>query len=564
MSKLNRRTSNAARPTGGGPIRALAEPETLTYEGAAGYTRDLLSDFLLLGVSMPTEGSFYETADARLSRFTGLARTIGRDNPEWMTGCIRHLRRHAHMRTAPLVAATAMARARQEAKLPGYTRQAVNAAVDRADEPGTLLNMWLTSYASARYERHLRPLTLPKGLRRGLADAVYRLYNQRSTLNWDSREAAVRFGDVVELIRPATHRPAIRGTEQGALLAYLLDRRHNRDKPIPEQLATIRSFTELMAVPADQRRDLLRSWGPEATYRLRQAGMSWKALTGWLETGMDTEAWIVALRLMRYEARLNNLRKFDRAGIPDEFAAEVAAQLANPDEVERARILPMKVLAAYLNTDSDRWRQPLADALTAALPRIPELPGRTLVLIDTSASMRHEVSDHSSMQYIHTAALFGIALAARNPGKVDVCGFADYTFQFHVPPGYVSVLQQVREFTRYIGYVGHGTKMWSALRTAFNGHDRIIILSDEQAAGPGHHSFSGQDPVTIHQAVPAGVPLFVFNIAGYQPSAIPAGFPNIHELCGLNDLSFDLIPLIEAGQRANWPWMNTRDSEAAA
>jgi hypothetical protein len=37
-------------------------------------------------------------------------------------------------------------------------------------------------------------------------------------------------------------------------------------------------------------------------------------------------------------------------------------------------------------------------------------------------------------------------------------------------------------------------------------------------------------------------------------SAVPAGRGNRHELGGLTDATFSLIPNIEAGLAARWPW----------
>ena len=60
-------------------------------------------------------------------------------------------------------------------------------------------------------------------------------------------------------------------------------------------------------------------------------------------------------------------------------------------------------------------------------------------------------------------------------------------------------------------------------------------------------------------SVPAQIPVYGFNLVGYRYSAMPAGFGNRHELGGLTDATFSLIPNIEAGLAARWPW-----EEAAA
>lgn len=58
----------------------------------------------------------------------------------------------------------------------------------------------------------------------------------------------------------------------------------------------------------------------------------------------------------------------------------------------------------------------------------------------------------------------------------------------------------------------------------------------------------------VTTAVPASVPLYGFNLGGYRPAAFDAGAPNRIELGGLTDATFRMIPLIEAGRRADWPF----------
>ena len=90
---------------------------------------------------------------------------------------------------------------------------------------------------------------------------------------------------------------------------------------------------------------------------------------------------------MGYMALLRNLRNFDEAGVPDDVAERVAAKLADPDEVARSRQFPFRFLAAYEQAPSLRWGHALDTALQLSLANLPALPGRSLILVDTSASM---------------------------------------------------------------------------------------------------------------------------------------------------------------------------------
>ena len=109
------------------------------------------------------------------------------------------------------------------------------------------------------------------------------------------------------------------------------------------------------------------------------------------------------------------------------------------------------------------------------------------------------VSERSRMTYAQAAALFGVALAIRG-GVVDLHGFASGVFCHDVPRG-ASVLKELDRFVSRIGEVGHGTDIAGAVRAAYRGQDRMIILSDMQTgvsvAGPWAGGVTDAVPLTV-------------------------------------------------------------------
>ena len=100
----------------------------------------------------------------------------------------------------------------------------------------------------------------------------------------------------------------------------------------------------------------------------------------------------------------------------------------------------------------------------------------------------------------------------------------------------------------------NGTRIAEAVRATYRGHDRVMIFTDMQTF-PGHAGW-GQPVGDVSASVPARIPVYGFNLVGYRHSAMPAGFGNRHELGGLTDATFSLIPNIEAGLAASWPWVS--------
>ncbi|WP_432873006.1 TROVE domain-containing protein [Microbispora rosea] len=526
MARFNRGT---ARATTDSPVTTEAQPTGRTYEGAPGYIRDARSELFLLAVSnMVGEDTFYEKVGDRDERFRALVHQVAVEDGDWLARFLPWLRGEANMRSAPVVAALEAVRARLAAGLHGGNRELVASVLQRADEPGEALAYWTSRHGRA----------IPKPVKRGIADAVQRLYTERSLAKYDSNARGFRFGDVIDLVHPT---PAGDRPWQGDLFAHALDRRHGRDKPIPQSLRVLRDRAELLSIPVGERRSVLAD-----PRRLAAAGITWEALAGWLQGPMDAQAWAAVIPSMGYMALLRNLRNFDEAGIGDELAGQIIAKLTNPEEVARSRQLPFRFYSAYRTAPSLRWGHPLDTALTLATRNVPSFRGRTLVLVDTSASMSSgAVSARSTVTPVQAAALFGVALAARGD-QVDLVGFANGTFRHEIRPG-ASVLREVDRFCGRIGEVGHGTQIADALRRSWKGHDRAVILSDMQTM-TGHHANG------VTTAVPAHVPLYGFNLVGYKAAAMPTGSGNRHEFGGFSDACFRLIPLLEAGRHAGWPF----------
>ncbi|MDO0915867.1 TROVE domain-containing protein [Streptomyces sp. DT2A-34] len=525
MARFNTRAAKA-RPTS----RVTSTGRVLrTYQGGRGRERDPRSELFLLAVShFVTQQTFYETGDDRDDRFAKLVRELAVTDPVWTAGLLGWLRGAGNLRTAALVGAAEYVQARLEA---GATdgpsnRQVVASVLQRPDEPGELLAYWTAVYGR----------NVPKPVKRGIADAVRRLYSGKSLLKYDTASKGYRFGDILNLVHAA---PDPDKPWQGELFRYALDRRHNPDTAVPPASnRTLTAHRELMALPVAERRAVVTSEG--GAERLAAAGMTWEALAGWLQGPMDKAAWEAVIPSMGAMALTRNLRNFDEAGVSDEVAAQVAARISDPAEVARSRQFPFRYLAAYQHAPSLRWAYPLEQALGHSLANVPALPGRTLVLVDRSGSMWGPLSDRSKLNRADAAAIFGTALALRAM-KADLVEFGSTSAPVKFRRG-ESVLKILGRF----GDLG-GTDTTEAVRRHYRSHDRVLIVTDEQYAY-SHHG----DPT---QQVPADVPVYTWNLAGYRAGHGPSGKANRHTFGGLSDGAFRMVPLLERGSDGLWPWL---------
>ncbi|MCY0934422.1 TROVE domain-containing protein [Streptomyces sp. H34-S4] len=533
MARFNVLRSKAAPTAPASPVRSTGR-RSPNHHGSAGYVRDARSELFLLAVAnFVTQRTAYESGGARDDRFAALVRTLAVEDPQWTAGLLGWLRGEGNMRTASLVGAAEYVKARLDAGATGgpSNRQVVDRVLLRADEPGELLAYWTATYGR----------NVPKPVKRGIADAVRRLYNGVSLLKYDTASKGYRFGDVLNLVH-ASPDPA--KPWQGELFRYALDRRHHpEDAEIPAGNRTLLAHRALMELPVAERRAVVTA--ADGAERLAAAGMTWEVLAGWLQGPMDAAAWEAVIPSMGAMALLRNLRNFDQAGVSDEVAARVAAKISDPQTVARSRQFPFRYLAAHQHAPSLRWAYPLERALGLSLGNVPALPGRTLILVDRSGSMWSPLSDRSQLNRADAAAVFGTALALRAE-DADLVQFGTGSKAVAYGRG-ESVLKVLERFEN-LG----GTYTAEAVRTHYEGHDRVLIVTDEQAT----YAYGG-DPTAL---VAGTVPVYTWNLAGHRVGHAPSGSANRHTFGGLTDAAFRMVSLIEDGRDAVWPW----DGAAAA
>lgn len=115
------------------------------------------------------------------------------------------------------------------------------------------------------------------------------------------------------------------------------------------------------------------------------------------------------------------MSKFDRKS----KAAGAAATLTSPVRAVRraltheggpaySREVPYRFVLAFRAAPSMRWGHALDKAIELATANVPAFAGRTLVLVDTSASMSAQgFSRRSTMSPVEAAAVFGVVMAKR-------------------------------------------------------------------------------------------------------------------------------------------------------
>lgn len=502
------------------PVKAGAiktkNKKTLTHEGGEAWKFDKKSELFLLAVTnMVGEGSFYESTKERDSRFISLIHTVAKKDPEWIRNFIPYLRNVANMRSASVVIAAEYV----AAKGPNG-REVIASALSRADEPAEMLAYW-----SQRYGKNF-----PAPVKRGVADAVNKLYNQRSAIKYDGIGRLWRMGDVIEL----TH-PKPQDEEHTLLFKYLLDRRHHPDDvQVPDSLRIISSMETLEKSPAEERRGYLDH--PEI---LKEAGFTWEKLSGWLNGPMDAKAWESIIPAMGYMALLRNLRNFDDAKISKRYVDIVTDKLIDPEQVKNSKQFPYRFYSAYKNTNTTRWVHALETALELSVDNVPKFDKKTLVLTDVSGSMFWGASNKSNIQLWEIGAVFAAAVA-KNTEDVDLVAFATSSQNTKMPKG-ASVLRTVEKIENLSQNLGGGTNIWPALTAHMKGHEKVVIFTDMQA-------------FPVNGKIPEVNELFTFDLAGYGKSYAPTGKKGYYTFGGFSDAAFSMMKILEEFDDGRWPF----------
>lgn len=515
MSKFNQ----AVRTGVQSPIKTTGV-RIKNADGKDAFERDAKSELFLLAVAnFVGQDTFYESAKNRDDRYAALVRKVAVADVDWMDEFVRWLRNGANMRSASIVAAAEAANAILTERGPSkgsvnWPRRLVAASMARADEPGEFLAYWTSKFGK----------NLPQSVKKGVADAATRLYHEYSLLKYDTDSKGFRFADVLQL----SHAKAM-NAQQNDLFSYALNRRYGSDE-IPASLSMVIAREGLMKTSVASRKKLLN-----ATL-LKDAGMTWEAVSGWLQGPMDKTAWEAVIPSMGYMALLRNLRNFQQTGVDKKVLNKVLSQLADADAVAKSRQFPFRFLSAYqANRGNLQIAAAMESALDASLSNVPALSGRTLILVDRSGSMMWSRDQHSELTLADQAAIFGSALAFRAESATLVA-FGSSSKQVSFRKG-DSILPMLDKF----GDLG-GTATDAAIRKWYDGHDRVILITDEQYN-------SGSAP-----KVPANVPMYTWNLGGYRAAHAESGQSKKHTFGGLTDKAWQMIPLLEAGQTGQWPW----------
>lgn len=255
---------------------------------------------------------------------------------------------------------------------------------------------------------------------------------------------------------------------------------------------------------------------------------------------------LISERKLGYLALIRNLRNIynDSSCIDTRLLVE---QIENKEAIRNSLVFPYQIYAAYQNARyhaEEAVVEALQNAFVVACENVPELPGKTLFVLDVSGSMSAPLSARSEVSILEASACY-CAVAAMKSEDVTVVKFGTkaklFSFNKENP-----IFTEIERLCNNDG-CGHSTRFGSisSLNLPRGGFDRMFLFSDEQVMSPARCRWDGDRMSDRKTALGLADHIYSFNLGGYSNGVLDMSNPNVLLLTGLSDKLFEMIPYFE-------------------
>ncbi|KIF57328.1 TROVE domain-containing protein [Pseudomonas fluorescens] len=496
--------------------------DTLNASRAASYAYTPKHQLAQLAVTGCLNSTFYASAQSQLDQVLKLVAEL---DSRFVANAALYARQKGHMKDMPALLLAALT-AQRSALVPEVFGQVVDS--------GKMLRNFvqiLRSGATGRRSLGSQPKRL---VQNWLNSATERQLLQASIGNQPS------LADVVKMVHP---KPSEAWRE--AFFAWVIG------KPVDAQalLALTRDLLAFRSGASDQ--------VPEVPFQLLGN-----------ET-LSKEQWAAQARNMGWQGLRINLNTLARHGafeVPG-CTEYVAARLADPEAVAKARVYPYQLLAAYRMVGDDvpaLIREALQDALELSLTNVPKLPGAVVVCPDVSGSMGSPLTGYrqgatTAVRCIDVAALITAAVLRKQP-TARVMPFEWKVVDITLNPR-DSVISNAEKLA---GIFGGGTCCSAPLKKLADSKarvDTLIMVSDNESWIDARRQGASETMLQwerIKRINPQARLICIDLQPGWATPA--ADRDDILNVGGFSDAVFDVIEQFTAGLYGPQHWVEAIES----
>ena len=432
---------------------------TTNLAGGAAYKLDLKSELVHAVLTTFLDDKYYESGGERQDRIVDL---IKKNKPEFVAKLAYVARTEYNLRSVSTLLLGELSKVHKGDDL---VKRAIVASTTRVDDLTELLALVGTP--------------IPKQVKRGVRNALFK-FGRYALAKYKGEGKAVSLVDLFNLVHPK-----VQHANEEQKLAW---------KDLME--GNLKSFD---------------------TWEVELAGAKND------EERKEKLSNLVLTNKIGYMALLRNLNNIIKYGCSSEVIKHAAERLSDKEEVAKSKQLPFRFVTAYENVASNRiLTDAIPQAMEHAVSNVPDLPGATLIAIDTSGSM--------SGDPIGKASIFGAALAKRNNSDVVLYDTRIKKFKVSSHSTVIDIANNIKREA-----MGGGTYTGIVFNNAKKVYDRIIILSDNQSwSGDAQQAYN--EYKTRLSCDPF---VYAVDIAGYGTTDLSS--PRVKNLVGWSERLLDFI-----------------------
>jgi hypothetical protein len=485
--------------------------ESSNYEGGQSFNPES-PEFLLYKrvINNLLEDSFYENDDERYDAVLEAFNKAADSNPDFVLNLAAYARQEMGLRDISQLLLALSAKDDRfntyppesghqfDTRIRDYTPQIVR----RMDEAATVIGIYKNKFESD---------TLPKGLKKGLSDAINMMADEYTLEKYEMTRREINIYDVFNIVHPKPN----------------------------EEIENWHGLT------AEERSDLFERLMKQElddydTEQL-QTPSTWESVIS--EKGNTREAWRSVIQDMGIMAKVRNVRNMLEAGMSgDEIFTE-----DDREYVQRSKMFPFRLYQAYdaykssPEVETDTYVEDfLSESIDQTAENLPDEMERSLVIADTSGSMKSPVSGRSNMECYEIATFFaGVA----SKSGADVGAFADDFAEtdFHHRTPSLERMYDLQELD--VGGSTNGYKVFEELTDEQRMYRNVILLTDMQLWNSrrfSDKSFKDAFDRYVEQVNP-DVNLYIIDLQSYGDLVTPEKYQNVYNISGWNEKVLDFV-----------------------
>ena len=439
--------------------RLASKADTTNEAGGRAYSLDAKHALAQLAATGCLNATFYASPVDQLDKVLNLCEQI---EPEFIARTALYARSKGHMKDLPALLCAVLS-----VKSPGLLAEVFDRVIDN---PRMLRNFVQIMRSGVVGRKSLG--SLPKRL-------VLQWLEDRSDkqLFFGSVGNDPSLADIVKMVHP---KPKTKS--RAALYGYLIGRDYvEADLPdIVLQYIKFKRNTNIGAVAI-----------PDVPFQLLTA------------LPLCSKDWKEIARNARWQMTRMNLNTFQRHDVLEdqEMVSLIANRLRDPRMIEKARVFPYQLLAAYQNVDEkvpQEIQEALQDAMEISINNVPRIDGKVYVFVDVSGSMHSPVTGFrggstTKVRCIDVAALVGAAIKRKNRDAEIIPFESKAITDFRLNPR-DSVMTNAQKLTALpAGGTNCSAPLEYVNRQKANG-DMIIYVSDNESwlDSPHYGRYRGQ------------------------------------------------------------------------